>query len=114
MLEAKTMKNHTVIYYKHFDFPPDESFNVPCEICGNPAKDVHHIRRRGMGGSIKQDDIKNLMALCREHHLEFGDKKQYLEFLKMVHAEFMEDPRPHFEKFGERTTKYYLKNKFGH
>jgi hypothetical protein len=27
------------------------------------------------------------MALCREHHLEYGDKKQYIEFLKEIHKQ---------------------------
>jgi hypothetical protein len=27
------------------------------------------------------------MALCREDHLKFGDKKQYKEFLKEKHQE---------------------------
>jgi hypothetical protein len=38
-----------------------------------------------MGGNKKADVIENLMCLCREHHLEYGDKKQYKEFLKEIH-----------------------------
>jgi hypothetical protein len=40
-----------------------------------------------MGGTKKGDTIDNLMALCREHHLEYGDKKQYMDFLKTKHKE---------------------------
>jgi 5-methylcytosine-specific restriction endonuclease McrA len=40
-----------------------------------------------MGGTKEADNIKNLMALCRECHLKYGDKKQYLEFLKEAHNE---------------------------
>lgn len=77
------MKKHTQIYlqgmgYKTTDF-------VPCEVCGCQAVDCHHIDARGMGGSNEKDNITNLMALCREHHLQYGDKKQYKEFLREIH-----------------------------
>ena len=40
-----------------------------------------------MGGTKIGDKIENLMALCREHHIEYGDKKQYMEFLIQKHKE---------------------------
>jgi hypothetical protein len=40
-----------------------------------------------MGGTKKADTIDNLMALCREHHLQYGDKKQFIEFLKDIHKQ---------------------------
>jgi 5-methylcytosine-specific restriction endonuclease McrA len=78
------MQKHTQIYlqgmgYKKTDF-------VPCEVCGAQAVDVHHIEARGMGGNKKADVIDNLMGLCRKCHIEYGDKKQYKEFLKEIHA----------------------------
>ena len=77
------MRKHTQIYlqgmgYKTSDF-------VPCEVCGCQAVDVHHIEARGMGGSKDKDTIENIMALCREHHIQYGDKKQYKDFLKEIH-----------------------------
>ena len=77
------MQKHTQIYlqgmgYKTTDF-------VPCEVCGSQAVDVHHIEARGMGGNKKADIIENLMGLCRKCHIEYGDKKQYKEFLKEIH-----------------------------
>jgi hypothetical protein len=39
-----------------------------------------------MGGSKTADTIDNLMALCRECHVEFGDKKHYKELLVATHA----------------------------
>jgi 5-methylcytosine-specific restriction endonuclease McrA len=47
---------------------------------------VHHIEARGMGGTNEKDTIENLMGLCRKCHIEYGDKKQYKEFLKEIHA----------------------------
>ena len=38
-----------------------------CVVCGLWPVDVHHIRTRGSGGG---DELSNLMALCRRHHVE--------------------------------------------
>jgi 5-methylcytosine-specific restriction endonuclease McrA len=78
------MRKHTQIYlqgmgYKKTDF-------IPCEVCGAQAVDIHHIEARGMGGSKDKDTIENLMGCCRECHIKYGDKKQYKEFLKDIHA----------------------------
>ena len=77
------MKNHTKIYLKYFGY--DTTSFIPCEMCGLKATDIHHIEARGMGGSKHADNIENLMALCRQCHIEFGDKKQHKEMLKVVH-----------------------------
>lgn len=77
------MRNHTKTYLKYFDY--DTSDFIPCEMCGLKAQDIHHIEARGMGGSKHADNIENLMALCRQCHIDFGDKKQHKEMLKVVH-----------------------------
>jgi len=77
------MRNHTKIYLKYFGY--DTSDFIPCELCGLKAQDIHHIEARGMGGSKHADNIENLMALCRQCHIDFGDKKQHKEMLKVVH-----------------------------
>ena len=79
------MKRHTMTYLNHFGY--DISDFIPCEVCGKTAVDIHHIEARGIGGSKEADNIENLMALCREDHIKFGDKKQYKEFLKEKHQE---------------------------
>jgi 5-methylcytosine-specific restriction endonuclease McrA len=76
------MKKHTKIYFKHFGY--DISDFVPCETCGSKAVDIHHIDSRGMGGSEK-DDINNLMALCRNCHIKYGDIKDKKEWLNIIH-----------------------------
>ena len=79
------MKPHTKIYFDFFGITPGDF--VPCEICGKEAKDINHIEPRGMGGDPqgKKDTIENLMAVCRECHVKYGDKKQYKLWLKSVH-----------------------------
>lgn len=79
------MKRHTRIYLKAFDY--DESSFIPCEIpnCGRRAVDIHHIDARGMGGAKDRDRPDNLMAICREHHVEYGDKKEFKDWLKEIH-----------------------------
>jgi hypothetical protein len=72
-------------YLNHFGY--DISDFIPCEVCGKTAIDIHHIEARGIGGSKEADAIENLMALCREDHLKYGDKKQHKEWLKEIHQE---------------------------
>jgi hypothetical protein len=38
-----------------------------------------------MGGSKNKDNIENIQALCRNCHIEYGDKKEHLEFLQNIH-----------------------------
>lgn len=78
------MKNHTKVYFKAFGY--DINSWIACEVCRATAVDIHHIESRGMGGSKTADTIENLMALCRECHVEFGDKKHYKELLVATHA----------------------------
>jgi hypothetical protein len=77
------MQRHTKIYFDYFNYGIDDV--IPCEVCGCKAVDIHHILRRGMGGSKEKDHIDNLMAVCRECHIQYGDKKQYIDFLKEKH-----------------------------
>jgi len=77
------MKKHTKIYFNFFSYIADDF--VPCEVCNSRAVDIHHIEARGMGGTNK-DRIENLMAVCRSCHLKYGDKKQYIDWLKKIHS----------------------------
>lgn len=67
---------------------------IPSELSGNPAVDINHIDARGMGGTKEKDSIVNLMAMTREEHIYYGDKKQYKEFLREKHFEFMLKNQP--------------------
>lgn len=78
---------HTAIYMAAFGY--GDSDYIPSEISGKPAVDVHHIEARGMGSSKEADRIENLMALTRDEHEEYGDKKQYMAMLYRRHMDFM-------------------------
>ena len=70
-------------------FGYDVSDFICCEVCGAQAQDIHHIECRGMGGTKQADTIQNLMALDRNCHIEYGDKKQYKDFLIEKHNLFI-------------------------
>lgn len=57
------MKNHIKIYKKYFNIGDQDM--VFCEVCRSIAVDIHHITYRSQGG---QNNIENLIALCRNCH----------------------------------------------
>lgn len=65
-------------------FGYDVSDFIGCEVCGAKANDIHHILARSIAKS-KENDITNLMALCRNCHSSKGDRKQFREFLQNIH-----------------------------
>jgi hypothetical protein len=91
------MQKHTKIYFDYFgvDYDPVTGWHdCKSEISGLPAVDIHHIESRGMGGSKNANRIENLMALTREEHEKYGDKKQYVDYLKQIHEN-------HIDRFAE-------------
>lgn len=86
-LRGRVVKHHVRIYLHESEKTADE---LKCEVCFNPASDIHHIQRRGMGGSKQADMIENLMALCRKCHNQHGDKKDDKEWLQELHNREME------------------------
>jgi hypothetical protein len=84
------MKAYTKIYLANFQYCYTEF--IPCEICGQQAVDIHHIQARSKRKDLV-NDIANLMALCRNHHLEYGDKKQHMDYLQQVHNQKLDEAR---------------------
>jgi len=73
-------------YLQYFGYSKQDF--IPCELCGAQAVDIHHIENRKQRKDL-ENDINNLMALCRECHLEYGDKKRHKEWLKIKHKELL-------------------------
>tara|TARA_R100000234_G_C4995121_1_gene177472 strand:- start:983 stop:1273 length:291 start_codon:yes stop_codon:yes gene_type:complete len=66
------MKNHVRVYLKFWGYAvsPMSQEKVLCDGCeANFANDIHHLSRRGSGGSKKKDTPENLVALCRNCHI---------------------------------------------
>jgi hypothetical protein len=104
------MVNHKKIYCNYFGY--DEGDIIICEICkynseqpfafskGLPpilkeAVDIHHIIPRGSGGAgynrirgdskYPRDYPENLIALCREHHIEVEQSKDKNQRCYVIH-----------------------------
>jgi len=85
-----------------------------CELTGALYADVHHLDNKKMGGSKTKDYIENLMALCRDAHTFYGDKKQYKEWLTEWHLEYMEHKTPmYIMRPDDPIFKEYLNYKYG-
>lgn len=97
------MQNHTKIYLKECGYE-DTDF-IKSEISTQRAVDIHHIISRGKGG---EDRIENLMAVTRDEHIQFGDKKQWMYFLLSRHYDFLKEMDVKFSKdwFQEMFDKY--------
>jgi len=82
------MKSYVKVYLDFFGYSGFEY--MPCEIpnCNRRAVDVCHIWAKSIKDELR-NDIKNLMGKCREHHIEFGDKKDKRDWLQEVHNKFM-------------------------
>ena len=83
------MKKHIKIYHEALGVAPGEV--IFSEISGYRASDIHHIFAGGMGGGKRKEDrIENLMALTREEHLNYGDKKDTYLILLIKHRNFLD------------------------
>jgi 5-methylcytosine-specific restriction endonuclease McrA len=76
------MKLYTKVYLDYFGYSIADF--IHCEVCGDKAIDIHHIQARSKRKDM-ENDITNLMAVCRICHQEYGDKKQFIEHLQKIH-----------------------------
>jgi hypothetical protein len=79
--------SYTKVYMDYFDY--GEQDFIPCEICGCRSSEIHHIHARSQRKDLL-NSIENIMAICRKDHMEYGDKKQYMEFLQETHNKFIQ------------------------
>ena len=76
---------------KHFGYGIQDF--IPCTTCGSRAVDIHHIERRGMGGSKTKDIIENLAALCRKCHNKAESSKEFNKKVKEKHLKLLSEPQ---------------------
>lgn len=81
------MKSYVKVYLDYFDYTVDDY--ISCECCNKQrAADIHHILSRKRRPDLI-DDITNLMALCRECHIKYGDNNKYLDLLIKRHNKIL-------------------------
>jgi hypothetical protein len=75
------MQKHVRVYLKFWGYAVSSlsQEKISCDSCGADANDVHHLSRRGSGGSKKKDTPHNLVALCRNCHIMCENFKEYNE-----------------------------------
>lgn len=97
------MVKYKKIYLKEFNYCIQDF--IPSELTGKKAVDIHHIIGRGKQG---QDRIENLMALTREEHIMYGDRKDKMVMLLKRHQEILEQRGITFDKeyFNDKITQY--------
>lgn len=76
-------KPYIKVYFKALDYPLHKDTFVPSELSDDRAVDIHHITTRDSW-------IENLMALTRDEHTEYGDKKNKMYFLLKRHKDFLD------------------------
>ena len=81
------MKKHVKIFLQNFGW--GEQDFIPCLMCGQRAVDIHHIERRGLGGSKDKDYIENLAALCRSCHDKAERNKEFNKIVKEKHLKLL-------------------------
>ena len=72
------MLKHVKNYFSHFGYSGQEW--ISCECCGGTAVDIAHIIPRSKFGTKRreeQDDINNLMALCRSCHYKYDFEEKW-------------------------------------
>lgn len=69
-----------------FDFEePNAINNIKSELSGKRADDIHHIKYLMTGVDRQDYPFERLIALTRDEHNKFGDKKQYFDYLLWMH-----------------------------
>ena len=59
---------------------------IPCEMCSSKAVDVHHLERRN---KTKNDYIENLIALCRDCHINAESDTSFNSYCRIQHLELV-------------------------
>ncbi len=81
------MQTYTKVYLNAFGL--DETDFVPCELCGGRATEIHHILARSKYKNLL-NDIRNLQAVCRNCHQEYGDQIYLMPMLLKIHRRVLE------------------------
>jgi len=78
-----SIPEHIRVYMEFFGYQIQE--DVVCEITGQPANDIHHVRGRGKGKNV----IRNLMALTDEKHIDCHAERIKKDEAQEIHDRFI-------------------------
>ena len=78
------MIKHKKIYMAFFQYTSADFILCECGCC-KQASEIHHIKKRGMGGSKTKDYIYNLAALNNECHTKADNDKIFNELVRENH-----------------------------
>ena len=81
------MQTYTKKYLKALGY--DETDFIKCEICEGKATEIHHIMTRKKFREL-MNDPRNLMAICRECHQAYGDRKYLMAALLKIHKRVLQ------------------------
>lgn len=77
------MKPYVKIFMNYFGYSPGDF--IPCEYCGSPSVEIHHITPRSLAKKGKVNVIENLAAVCRECHDKCHASKDFNEEVRARH-----------------------------
>lgn len=77
------MKPYTITYMKFFGYSVGDF--MPCEYCGGPIVDVHHLVPKSIAPKHKVNLITNLCGVCRLCHERAHREVEFNNELKEVH-----------------------------
>ena len=77
------MTKHCKIYLDYYDYGEEDIIVCECG-CGGIANQIHHLIKRGMGGSKSKDYIENLIALTMPCHYKADTDKKFNNKLKLI------------------------------
>lgn len=77
------IKNHVKIYLNHYNYGEEDIIICECG-CGKIANQIHHLVKRGMGGSKTRDNIENLIALTMKCHEKADTDTKFNNKLKSI------------------------------
>ena len=102
------MQTYTKVYLEKLDL--DTTDFICCEVCESKATEIHHILARSKYKE-HQNDIENLMAICRKCHQEYGDQVYLMEALLKIHQKRLDIAKVKYDKNFFRFYNKKYKNK---
>ncbi len=80
--------NYKKVYCTFFGYDYGYAI-ILCELCRKVAVDIHHISPRANSKCCNLNEIPNLIALCRECHIQAESSKEFNKRCFIIHLKNM-------------------------